>query len=137
MSAAQRAVAEWPYVGRRGRATDMHAVSHWKVWLDAHTHEAARRVTKRIAEKLGLELVDVSIEPYQKGGFVAAWTCLHDVPDHNATIVAVIRHGEKLARGWSLSGSVCDELEGLVSKAGHHHITIPGVTMLTWRVSVT
>ena len=115
----------------------MHAASHWKVWLDAHTPEAGRRVTKRIAEKLGLELVNFSIEPYPKGGFVAAWTCLHDVPDRNAAIVTVIGHGQKLAKGWSLGGSVYDELEGLVSKAGHHHISIAGVTMLTWRVSVT
>lgn len=91
----------------------MDAASHWKVWLDAHTPEAGRRVTERIAEKLGLELVDFSIEPYPKGGFVAAWTCLHDVPDRNAAIVAVIGHGQKVANGWSLSGSVYDELEGL------------------------
>jgi hypothetical protein len=59
------------------------------------------------------------------------------VTDLNAAIVATIGYGQKLANGWSLTGSVCDELEGLVSTAGNHHISIAGVTMLTWRVSVT
>jgi len=124
-------------LGGRARVNDMQAASHWKVWLDARTPEAGRRVTSRIAEKLGLELVNFSIEPYPKGGFVAVWTCFHDVADSNAAIVATIGCGQKLANGWGLSGSVHDELEGSVSKAGHNHISIAGVTMLTWRVSVT
>lgn len=115
----------------------MRGTSRWKAWLDARTPDAGRRVTNCIAKKLSLEQLDFSIEPYPDGGFVASWTCVHDVVDANALIVAAIGCGQILATGWTLLGSVHDELEGLASTAGRNHISIAGIAMLTWHVSIT
>jgi len=68
----------------------MQGTSHWKAWLDDHKVDAARRVAIRIGKLVDLELVDLSIEPYFKGGFVTAWVCVHDVLDRNELLVAAI-----------------------------------------------
>jgi hypothetical protein len=105
----------------------------WKAWLDAHTVEASQRVCKRIEEKLGLELHELKVEPYHKGGHVVSWVCLHEAPDAAAFMIDVIGCGQQIASGWRLGGSVHDELEGLVSRSGGHQISVSGITMLTWR----
>lgn len=56
----------------------MRRTAAWKAWLDVRKREAAERVCSRISEKLGLQLLELSIEPYVKGGHVAAWTSVHD-----------------------------------------------------------
>jgi hypothetical protein len=111
--------------------------STWKAWLDARTREAAERVCARISEKLELELLDLSIEPYPKGGHVASWTSPHDVIDVRAFIIEVIGRGQQIASRWTLLGSVHDELEASASLSGHSHISIAGITMLSWRASAT
>jgi hypothetical protein len=113
----------------------MQRTAAWKAWLDAHTREAAQRVCSRTSERLGLELLELSIERYIKGGHVATWTTCHDVESVHAFIVEVIGKGQQLATGWGLSGSVYDELEASASRSGHSHISVAGITMVSWRVS--
>jgi hypothetical protein len=113
----------------------MQRISIWKAWLDAHTHEAAERVCSRIQKELGRDMVDLSIEPYHKGGHVASWTHTHDTVDANAVVVDVIATGQRIANGWVLGGSVDDELEGIASVTGRSHISVAGISMLMWRAS--
>jgi hypothetical protein len=113
----------------------MQRTSIWKAWLDARTREAAERVCSRISEKLGLELLDLSIEPYVKGGQVASWTSPHDIVDVCAFVVDVIGRGQQLASAWRLLGSVHEELEAIASLSGHSQISVAGITMVSWRAS--
>jgi hypothetical protein len=115
--------------------TATSATSVWKAWLDASKLDGARVVVGRLAERVGLEVSLFTIEPYWKGGFLVQWSCQHDVTYPGSVILEVLRLGEALASGWSLLGSVDDNLEGLVSKTGLGRISIPGITMLSWQLS--
>jgi len=117
-------------LGRPG----MNATSRWKAWLDSAKPEAAERVANRIAERTGLSPLDLKVAPYRKGGFVADWLVAHGDRNREALIVELIRSGQRVASGWTMTGSVDDDFGALVSKAGEGHISVAGAVMLTWEI---
>ena len=114
----------------------MKAKSYWKAWLDAHKSAAAARVVSRLAARLAADLVDLSVEPYHKGGFVASWWLAHEVPSTDGLIVDAIRYGQRLATGWILMGSIDRDPCALASVSGPSHISIAGVSMMAWALEI-
>lgn len=105
--------------------------SHWRVWLNTDSETKARTVLKWFFERLGREPADTTIEPYSKtGGFVAAFVLEMEAIAWNDQVVEVIALGERVGRGWILTGDVFRAPDGWSNEA-----SVSGVTSIGWSLA--
>ncbi len=103
-------------------------IAEWRVWTDARTERAARKVATRLLERLSRQTTGLSFEPYPKTG---GWTFRFRTPlvgtTWNDYVVDVIALGQRVGYGWSLSGTIYEDPSGWSNKA-----QVGGVTSVTW-----
>jgi hypothetical protein len=99
---------------------------YWKIFSDARTAQAARRVGNRVLQALDLAEQPLTIAPYPKtGGHTIefeAQTTSSSWPD---LIVSVLEQAQRIGHGWMLSGSIREQLGILTNRS-----SISGVRML-------
>jgi hypothetical protein len=71
--------------------------------------------------------LDLSLAPYPKGGFIAAFRTVCHAERWNDAVVEVIDLGQRIAFAWTLNGSVLDDLSGWTTKS-----RVSGVTAVEW-----
>lgn len=104
--------------------------SFWKVWINAKAEHHARRVLERVQRALGREAVDHAIEPYPKTrGFLERFRMELRSEGWNDCVIEVIELGQRVGRGWILSGDILSDPSGWSNQP-----SIPGVTAIEWNL---
>jgi hypothetical protein len=114
----------------------METLTSCKTWLDCHHEAAARRVLVRLWKHIESPPA-VEVEPYFKGGFQAMWGYAQVEATWEAAVLAALRRGHRVATPWSVQGDFDEHVSATASRTGHAHISIAGITMLTWDLRST
>lgn len=83
---------------------------------------------------MAVDPLDLVIEPYSKGGFVARWSVAHRVPDWAHLVVETMDRAQRVGNGWAINGDVWTDVGGWLTKAGGH-ISVAGVTNVSWQLT--
>jgi hypothetical protein len=107
------------------------AMSAWSVWSLAKSERSARKVHKWLEGRLERETAAVSFEPYPKTG---GWMFTFRVPlageTHGERVVELIAFGQRVGRGWILSGDVYGDLSGWSSEP-----IVSGIQAIEWQMA--
>jgi len=106
-------------------------MSVWSVWSPAKSERSARKVHKWLEERLGRETVATTFEPYPK---IGGWMFTFHVPltgeIHSERVVELIALGQRIGRGWILSGDVYGDLSGWSNQP-----SVAGIQAIEWRLA--
>ena len=101
--------------------------SSWKLWATAATPEKARRVLRDVLRRMSAEAADVQVEPYPKiDGHVVRFSIELVEVDYADAVVAVLALGQRVGRGWTLSGFIGEELDMSTDS-----VSVTGAAMLS------
>lgn len=106
--------------------------SHWKVFTNTTTLNAARKVLGRLRDCLDRGLRDLRFAEYAKGGHVAEFEIDHAIEDWPLACFESIAVAQRVGRGWQLDGRVEEELD-----LSSNQTAIAGVTKITCHISST
>lgn len=84
---------------------------HWKIFTDANTPEKARKVLKRLIEKLAVVHSAEKIEPYHKGGFACSFSTFPEAKEWSEVVLESLALAQAIGRGWILTADIQSELE--------------------------
>ncbi|WP_290523234.1 hypothetical protein [Alcanivorax sp.] len=101
--------------------------SHWKFWCDAKNEKNAGVVLSKLRNSFFLNVVDHTIDPYHKGGYVISLVAAGRATTWNDHIVEVIAAGQTLGRGWTILGDINDQAEGWSNESN-----VSGITSVQW-----
>lgn len=100
----------------------------WKMWVDARTEEKALKLCDRILKRMEKDSSERRAEPYPKtGGYVVSFTTDLEHARWNDAVVEAIALGQRVGHGWTLSGSVEDNVSGWSNRTN-----IAGVESIEW-----
>ena len=109
--------------------------SIWKLHLDSSSEEAAKKVLNRCIKAIERPPMDLEIEKYPKGGFMATFELFHrENISWSELVLEVIEFSQKLGGGWSLLGNIKSELNGVLSKSVGNHVDISGLYWAEYQV---
>lgn len=103
--------------------------SDWKVWTETKNEAKARRVLAWVEDALAREVLDVTVEPYHKGGHVVRFRLDHDFSDWPSFVLEVIALGQCVGYGWSLYGDIRTQSSGWSNES-----SISGVKAMQWMI---
>jgi hypothetical protein len=101
-------------------------VSHWRVFTDTNRPEAAQRLTAKLQAQTGREFRQIGINDYHKGGHVVTFDIQHEIDQWEAAAYDVIACAQRMAAGWTLSGSIDEELDLIATKT-----SVAGIKMVS------
>jgi len=110
----------------------MQRSSHWRVFVESDREPGARRVLESVVAVLAVEPSDLTLEPYQKGGYVAEFRVEHPPASWAEAVVGVISITQRLGRGWRMFGSVEDDPSGWLVVERSGDCSVPGVSAAEW-----
>jgi hypothetical protein len=106
----------------------MTMCSLWKIWVEAKSEGQARRVSERARRILGREAVDQRVEPYPKPpGLLVVFCVALESEAWNDCVVEPIELGQRLGRGWILSGDILGDPSGWSNNP-----RVSGVKAIEW-----
>ncbi len=85
--------------------------SEWQVFLSVSSVAKAEKAIARLSELAHLEFTEPTIEPYHKGGFVAAVSVAHEGTSWPAIVIDVLATAQRAGNFWLLLGDVETELD--------------------------
>ncbi|MCA9170866.1 MAG: hypothetical protein KDB23_24490 [Planctomycetales bacterium] len=86
------------------------ALSHWRIFTDTKTPEAARRVIARLQARVDRSFGQMTVNDYHKGGHEVTFDFEHEIDDWASTVYDVISCAQQMGHGWSINGSIEEEL---------------------------
>ena len=90
------------------------------------------RILNRVAGELGVNPVDVTVEPDPKGGHVARFDVVHDAAPWGESVYTVMLLAQRLGVGWTVYGALdCDPSGWLATRRGSH-VRVSGVDYAEW-----
>lgn len=107
-------------------------VTHSTVWANTNSENAARKVYGWLQHRLGRETEHLSFEPYWKieGCWIIGFQIALSSTTWNDAVVEAIGLGQRIGRGWILSGDVYSQLDGWSNEP-----SVPGVRALHWQLA--
>ena len=109
--------------------------SLWKLHLDSSSVESAKKVMNSCVRAFGRSPLETSLEPYQKGGYMARLEFNHnDNYTWPEIVCEVIEFGQKLGSGWRQYGDIREESIAVLNKLSGDHVSIPGLQWAEWSV---
>ncbi len=120
------------YVQQMITKKGMHMIllkSFWRVFTETKSEKSARTVLGRFERTISQEIVLYKISNYYKGGHEITFELQHENNVRSEIIIEVISLGERVGRGWHLTGSIQNQPSGWTNSS-----TISGVTAINWDI---
>ncbi|MES9980562.1 MAG: hypothetical protein ABW107_17660, partial [Candidatus Thiodiazotropha sp. 6PLUC5] len=84
---------------------------YWKVFTEANTPEKAKKVLKRVVDKMAVTHSNESVEPYHKGGFVCTFEITSNAQNWSEVVIESLSLAQRVGRGWVLYGNIENEID--------------------------
>jgi len=99
--------------------------------MNAPREPAARRIVEVLVAMQESSPLDLKLEPYHMGGFVASFRTVCQAERWNDAVVEVLELAQRIAFDWRLAGNIACDPSGWTTRP-----RIPGVTAIHWTVGV-
>ncbi len=103
--------------------------SIWNLWIESQSEERALELLERAAGRLEVEARAAHVVPYYRGGFIGSFEVIHDVPNWDRLLTEVLALGQRVARGWVISGGAGEGADGWSGQ-----VSVAGVKSIQWRL---
>ena len=101
--------------------------SQWKIWCETKNINTANNLLLKVKKQLSTIVLDETLAPYEKGGFVISFWVNHPCVSWNDYVVEVIALGQSLGRNWGINGDITQQVDGWSNES-----SIPGIQSIQW-----
>ena len=98
-------------------------VVYWRVFVDCKASASASSLSSKLFKLVSRTPTSVAVEPYHKGGHVITATITLVETSWPNCVLEALSLSQKVARGWSITGNIEEELD-----AWSNESSVSGVT---------
>jgi hypothetical protein len=103
--------------------------SVWNLWIESESEGQALALLEKAIGRLEVNAVGPHVVPYNHGGFIGSFEVVHDVPSWDLLVTEVLALGQRVARGWVISGGAGEGADGWSNQ-----VSLAGIKSIQWRV---
>lgn len=112
------------------------AYSYWKLHIDASKEQSARKVLNGCIKALGRPPLELGMNEYSKGGYMASLKLFHDEKmEWPELVYEVLSFGERIGNGWLLIGNVAESPSAVLNvESSSAHSRVSGLSWAEWQL---
>ena len=110
----------------------MKMKSKWKLFLDEKSEKRSEKILDKVSSLLGRDIRKEKVKKSpQTGGYVVMFEVKMESSRWNDAVVEVIELGQRIGEGWTLNGSVKQDLQGWSNRPSG----AAGIISISWILS--